>query len=195
MSLPAEFTFDEAAHVYRVGGVRWPSVTEILQPLQIMDGIPRHVLDAAAAFGRNVHRACHLHNVGALDESTLDAALVPYLNGWKQFCSDMEVRVIASEQQVTHQRLRYAGTLDVRAVVRRKYVDLIDIKATAVIPRTVGPQTAAYAAALDEARIGRRVVQLKSDGTYRTRVLNDRADWNVFLSAFNIFTWRNANAD
>jgi hypothetical protein len=55
----------------------------------------------------------------------------------------------------------------------------------------VGPQTAAYAEALGEPRIKRRVVQLRRDGTYRTERLTDRADWNLFLSALNIYQWRN----
>jgi hypothetical protein len=188
-SLPAEFTFDADAHVYRVGGVRWPSVTEILEPLQLLDGIPKHVLEAAAKFGTNVHAACHLHNLGILDERTLDPHLQPYINAWHKFLHDTGARVVASEMRVAHQRLRYAGTLDTICLIG-KHRTLVDIKSTAEIPRTTGPQTAAYAEAVGEPRIYRRVVQLKADGTYRCEPLNDRADWNLFLSVLNVHNWR-----
>jgi hypothetical protein len=185
--------FDEASHTYRLGGVRLPSVTQVLDPLQELDGIPRHILEAAAAFGTNVHAACHLSNLGVLDEEQLDPALLPYLTAWRKFLDDVTGVVVGSEVRVVNRHLRYAGTLD--SLVRIKGVhELVDIKATAAIPRTVGPQTAAYAHALGEPRIKRRVVQLRGDGTYRTERLTDPTDWNLFLSALNVSNWRNRNA-
>ena len=191
MSTAADLCFDEASHTYHVGGVRWPSVTEVLDPLLELDGIPRHVLDAAAAFGSNVHAACHLYNQGRLDEASLDPALAPYLFGWKQFLADTGAIVVASELRVSHKQLRYAGTLDTIAMIDRRR-ELVDIKSTAEIPRTVGPQTAAYAEAKGEPRIRRRVVQLRADGDYRSRVLTNRTDFNVFVSCLNIWRFRNA---
>lgn len=193
MQLPADFQFDPAAHVYTVGGQRWPSVTQILDPLQELDGIPRAVLEAAAAFGTNVHAACHLHNLGILDESALDDALRPYVQAWKQFLADTGARIIASEYRVAHAKLRYAGTLDNIGLIAKQR-ELIDIKSTAEIPRIVGPQTSAYAEAIGEPRIRRRVVQLRADGTYRSERLTDRRDWNLFLSALNIHQWRHPHA-
>jgi len=185
--------FDEASHTYRLGGVRLPSVTQVLDPLQELDGIPRHILEAAAAFGTNVHAACHLWNQGVLDEEQLDPALLPYLTAWRKFLDDVTGVVVGSEVRVVNRQLRYAGTLD--SLVRIKGVhELVDIKATAAIPRTVGPQTAAYAHALGEPRIKRRVVQLRGDGTYRTERLTDSSDWNLFLSALNVHNWRHPHA-
>lgn len=192
--LPADLTFDAEAHAYHVGGVRWPSVTQVLDPLQELDGIPRAVLEAAARFGTNVHAACHLLNVGALDMAALDPALAPYVVAWEKFLTDTGAKVIASEMRVAHARLRYAGTLDTICLIKG-YRELVDIKSTAAIPRTAGPQTAAYAEAINEPRIRRRVVQLRKDGTYRSQPLTDRTDWNLFLSALNIHQWRHRNAD
>lgn len=181
--------FDEASHTYRLGGVRLPSVTQVLDPLQELDGIPRHILQAAAEFGTNVHAACHLDNQGVLDEDALDPALRPYLAAWRKFLADFKGVVVSSEMRVVNPQLRYAGTLD--SIVRIKGVHwLTDIKATAAIPRTVGPQTAAYAHAYGDPRIKRRVVQLLGDGNYITRTLTESTDWNLFLSALNIHTWR-----
>lgn len=192
--LPADLTFDAEAHAYYVGGARWPSVTQVLDPLQELDGIPRHVLEAAARFGTNVHQACHLHNLGILDEAQLDPALRPYVIAWQTFLTQTGARVVASEMRLAHERLRYAGTLDTICLIDGRRT-LVDIKSTADIPRTAGPQTAAYAEALGEPRIPRRVVQLRKDGSYRSKSLTDRADWNLFLSALNIHNWRHRNAD
>jgi hypothetical protein len=133
-------------------------------------------------------------NVGALDIDALDPALAPYVAAWSKFLADTSAKVIASEMRVAHTRLRYAGTLDTICLIRGAR-ELVDIKSTAAIPRTVGPQTAAYAEAIDEPRIRRRVVQLRKDGTYRSKPLTDPADWNLFLSALNIHNWRYRNAD
>jgi len=187
----ADLQFDAELHEYRVGGIRWPGVTQVLEPLQQLEGIPLHILQAAAAFGRNVHAACHLHNLGILDEAQLDPALRPYVHAWQQFLRDTGAAVIESEKRVCHPRLRYAGTIDTKCIIARRR-ELVDIKSTAVMPRTVGAQTAAYAEA-DEPGIRRRVVLLKPDGTYDARVLKERADFHLFLSALNVWRFLNAN--
>jgi hypothetical protein len=185
----ANLHFDAASHTYRVGGEVWPSVTQILDPIQLLDDIPRHVLEAAAQFGTHVHQACHLDNQGILDEAALDPALLPYVQAWRAFLADTNAVVIASELRVVNERLRYCGTLDTIARIRGAH-ELVDIKATAAIPATVGPQTIAYAEALGEPRIRRRVVQLRGDGTYRSKRLNDSTDWSMFLSVLNVHNWR-----
>lgn len=187
-STASELTFDAERHEYRCGGVRWPSVTQVCDYLQELDGIPVHYLQAAAAFGRNVHYACHLHNVGALDYGALDSELKPYVDAWRAFLKDTGAVVIASEKIVWNHRLQYAGTLDSKCIIRRRR-ELVDIKSTADMPRTVGPQVAAYAEA-DEPGIRRRVVRLKPDGTYDSQLLTKKTDFNLFLSALNVFNFK-----
>lgn len=188
----SEILLDEATHTYRVAGEIWPAVSRIIKPLECWDGIPPDVLEAAAAFGRNVHAACHLHNIGQLGE--LSPALVPYVDAWKQFLADMDVTVIGSEVRVAHATLRYCGTLDVHALIRDRE-ELIDLKSTVVMPRAVGPQTAGYANAMGKPRIRRRAVQLRDDGTYRSKILKDPTDWSIFLSCRNLYNWRNRNVE
>lgn len=192
----ADLHFDAEFHEYRVGGQRWPSVTDVLQPLQELDGIPRATLEAARVFGDHVHRACHLFNVGQLDEGALDPHLVPYLNAWRKLLNETGATVVASERRVVHRKLRYAGTLDAAVTMRKKRY-LVDIKATATVPRTVGPQTAAYREAYAQERLllqpKRFCAHLRADGTYRLVELNDPRDWSIFLSALNLWNWRNGN--
>jgi hypothetical protein len=185
----AAIQFDPLLHEYRVGGVRWPSVTDVIDMLGELDGIPRAELEAAAKFGTAVHGACHLDNCGALDWQLLDPHLAPYVQAWRRAQVDLRIIVTASEQMVSNVQLRYCGRLDVLA--RTSGVrELIDLKSTATIPRTVGPQTFGYADALGEPLIRRRVVLLRPDGTYRTDVLRDPRDRSNFVSALNVLNWR-----
>jgi len=189
--------FDKGSHTYRVDGRRVPSVTQVLDPLLELDGIPRDVLEAARVFGQHVHEACHLMVRGELDWSRLDPALVPYIEGARRFIEESGIVIIASELAVTGARegVMCAGTLDIAGVMREAEW-IIDYKATSSIPRTVGPQTAAYERFYRMQRGGRprrrACVQLRP-GDYRLHVLNDPADWNVFLSALNLHQWRTKN--
>lgn len=190
-----QIEFDEAAHRYTVNGERFPSVTEVLDPLLELDGIPKATLKAAAQFGTHVHLACHLYDKGVLDEPALDPHLAPYLAAWKLFLRDTGSTVIHSEVRVVHPKLRYAGTLDKilklgRAINRREPKVLLDIK-SGEVPRTVGPQCAAYEAAYSTEPLPRYCLQLRGDATYRLTKLADPTDWSIFLSALNLHHWRN----
>lgn len=196
----AEIVFNEERHEYHVGGERFPSVTQVLDPLLELEGIPKAALEAAAHFGTHVHLACHLWDLGQLDEEALDPLLAPYLQGWKTFLHDTGVIVLKSELRVAHPKLRYAGGLDKVIGWKRRSKEtrhVLDIKSGALVPATVGPQTAAYREAYltDELVCSPRryCVHLRPDGTYRLYTLEDRADFNLFLSALNIHHWRARN--
>jgi hypothetical protein len=192
-----QLQFDEDSHTYTVNGVRWPSVTQILEPLQLLEGIPQHILDAAAQFGSHVHQACHLFDIGRLDEQDLDEPLRPYLEAWKKFLCDTGFIVLASEQRVWHPALQIAGTYDKLGQFPGKDPrHVLDVKTGADVPWTVGPQTAAYREMLSLQEYAlepewplskvRFCCHLKPDATYRLVTLKDYAlDWNDFVSAAN----------
>lgn len=189
-----QLDFEKSAHVYRLDGRVVPSVTEILKPLENFSMVPPAVLEAARIFGGHVHEACHLDDVEQLEWDTLDTALVPYVLAWRKFLKDTGAIVIASEQPIAHATLGYAGTPD-RLLSWGKRLVLPDLKSTSVVPRTVGPQTAGYAAAYQSQHGGREperlCVQLKPDGTYSSHRRRESTDWSVFLSCLNI--WRFLN--
>lgn len=184
-------TFEPGSHIYRMDGIIIPSVTQILAPLSDFSGVPADVLQAASEFGTAVHRACELHDRRVLEEKTLDPALFPYLNAWKEFCFDFDAQWAMIESAVYHPTLRYCGQLDrFGKLGKDKYV--VDIKTTAELYPTVGPQLAAYRMALPEdmrERCMRMAVQLKADGTYATRTYVDQNDWPVFASLITLRNW------
>jgi len=192
--MPLEF--DQPTHVYRLDGRVVPSVTQVLDPLLELDGIPRAVLEAARIFGTHVHEACHLMVRGELDWARLDPELVPYVEGACKFLKDSGFTVIASELRVASAKLGCAGTLDLAGVLHRSEC-ICDWKSTAVMPPTVGPQTAAYEEFYRAERGGRPrkrfCVQLKPND-YRIYPLTDSSDYSIFLSALNLYHWRRKRA-
>lgn len=196
---PLALTYDAEAHAYHVDGERWPSVTEILQPLNELDGIPAYVLRRAADFGTNVHAAVHLINTGRLNRASLDEALAPYVHAWERWIADSGAVVVASEVRVLHPTLRYAGTMDscVRLKQRtRSTLHAVDVKTSVTVPRTAALQTAAYREAYLRQRrdlsTKRYALHLRGDGSYRAIAYDDTRDWSYFTSALNIWRFRNA---
>ncbi len=185
--------FDATRPENRVDGRVVPSVTQILGILTDFGAVPAEVLARAAEFGQHVHQACALANDHRLDEGALDPALAPYLVGWRRCLADLKATVVASEWPLVDARLGFAGTLDAVLLIRGRTV-LVDIK-TGVVPRTVGPQLAAYAHLLQRAngqpKLARRLcVQLTGDG-YRLHDCKDNGDFSVFLSCLNVWNFMN----
>lgn len=187
-------TFDAATHSYWLDGHRLPSVTQILAPLNNFAGIPPEVLAAKAELGTAVHVATELDDANDLIEESVHDRVRPYLEAWRAFKRDSGAQVLASEQQVYHPLHRYCGTLD-RVLLIDGAKHLADIKTSAALPASVGPQTAAYQLALEDASVIRRsAIQLRDDGTYRVHSLNDPNDKAVFLACLSIHRFKEKNA-
>lgn len=190
-----QLVLDHETHVYTLNGKRVPSVTQVLAPMNDYSMVPFDILEAARIFGQHVHEAVDLFNRGTLDLTWLDLPLVPFVSAWSKFLEESGAVVIASEMPVAHERLGYAGTPDLVLVrgKRRRFV-VPDVKATAVIPPTVGLQTAAYAKAYasmhDVLEPERYCIHLRDDGTYRCDKRTDPSDWPYFQSALNCHLWK-----
>lgn len=183
----ADLEFDAESHTYRFGGRVVPGVTRVLEPLQMLQGVPWAVLEAAREFGTNVHLACHLWNQDELDIGALDDALLPYLSGWIAFVRESGFVVRASEQRVYHRQICYAGTGDAFGDWQRTSW-VVDIK-SGIVPDTVGLQTAAYQQAMDPRPKRRLCVQLTGNGQYKLHEQKEASDFHYFLSALNVFNF------
>jgi hypothetical protein len=188
--------FNSELHEYRLDGVRVPSVSQVLAPLEDFEHVPRDVLEAARLFGQHVHEACALLVRDELDWASLDLNLVPYMNGARRFLAESGVTVIASELRVASKRLKIAGTLDLRGYWRKSEC-IFDFKATADTPRSVGPQVAGYDLLHREHFGGKKCrrycVQLRADD-YRVTPLTDPKDESIFISCLNVWRFKNAIA-
>jgi hypothetical protein len=178
---------DEASHTYTLGGAKVPGVTSILEPLSNLQFVDPDVLRAAGDFGTAVHLACELDDKGELDEEALDPALAPYLLAWRRFSKDHAVRWALIEEVVHNPQMGYAGKLDRYGEVAGAEA-VVDLKSSAVLYPTVGPQLAAYAKAIPGAgplvqRIG---VLLRPDGAYQAKKYTSPTDWAVFASLITL---------
>lgn len=196
--MSVQVQFDPVEHRYTVDGMRYPSVTEVLDPIAMLDGIPAELLAAAADLGKKAHLACHLDDAGQLNEIECDPALLPYVRAWRKYQSDTGFVVLASELIVLHHTLKYAGMLDKYGRYHSNPLRaLLDLKTALLVPRTVGPQVAAYQEALISMqypgvnhRTPRKCVTLFPDATYKETALTRKDDFNLYISALNIYRWR-----
>jgi hypothetical protein len=188
--MSAVLSFDEMRHIYRLNDRVLPSVTQALSVIENFDHIPPEVLERARIFGRYVHLAVDLFNRGDLKETSLDPQLAPRLAQYKQFLFDSKFQVTHTEQRVYSSSLGYAGTLDIRGRLDG-WPSLIDCKSGAV-PRSVGPQTAAYRECCDEKPPKRFALQL-ADDRYRLIPCQEPSDFSNFLSALNVYRFQRRN--
>lgn len=177
--------FDEKCHVYTLDGQKVPSVTTILKPLGMYNGIPKKILEAAALRGTNVHLACELDDEGALDEESLDPEYVPYVCAWRKFREDFQPDFIGTEQRVFNEKLRYAGTYDRLAIIDLRII-LIDIKTTKANMPSLPAQLSAYAHCLPALPFECWGVQLFNNGNYVVHRHKPTDGWPVFLSLLNL---------
>jgi hypothetical protein len=193
--------FDPSTHTYRVGGVIYPSVTEVLGPAErfagLFDGVPAEALEAARDRGSYVHEAMALLARGALDWNSLAEPWAQYIRTGERFLTDSELVVTASEIPVYSERLRVAGTIDLLGVWRGRLA-LLDFKSSAAVPITVGPQTAGYSLLYrdlygSKGRVHRYCVHL-TPSEYRVIPLEDSRDEAIFLSSLNLFHWGTRHA-
>lgn len=175
-----QVTYQHKGHVYwNEDGSQVPGVSKILGKTVIKPFFEKQgrqpdpdFRDWTAKRGIEVHKACYLDCLDALDEDSIDEIVRPFFAGWERARDEMGIKPIKLEELVWHDELGYAGRLDLLS-----YVDvlapivLIDLKAS----RTCWPwhrlQAAAYnMAAIDrglvDGPIPRMVLLLKGDGGY-----------------------------
>ncbi|HWG67488.1 MAG TPA: hypothetical protein VN662_08760 [Rhodanobacteraceae bacterium] len=187
--------FDDALHEYRLEGRRLPSVTEVLGPITAHEyrAVDRETMERAALLGKCVHKLIELDIAGTLDVETLDDSLRPYLAQWRQFLAQSGFLAIHSECRVHSARYGYAGTLDLAGTLNGARA-VVDAKRTAAVPRSAGPQTAAYRAALAELYDGewqtadRYALHLTPE-RWRLVPQKDPNDLRVFLSALTLHNY------
>ena len=172
-------------HIYRLDGVVIPGVSQIIREAG-MSSFPESGGSWQSQRGQAVHLACQLWDEADLDEATLDPAIAPYLEAWKNFLAENKAKVLMNEQMLYHPTLRYAGTID-RLLLIGEQEFLCDIKTGSKYPE-YPIQTAGYALLIDRP-VGRMCVYLAGNGTFNTSTHRDRSDEQYFLAAYTISNW------
>ena len=193
--------FDATEHRYFDAKMQpVPGVTQTLNNTGIVcyDHIPKAILDHKAEIGTAAHAASHYYDENDLEITTVDDEVIGYLEGWIKFRKESQVVVHAIEQRgiVIVDGMPYGYTFD-RDCTLEGQRTLIEIKCTAGIEISWGPQTAAYEAALRaqetnprQAPRRRVAVWLKPDGTYSLIPFTDVKDYHVWKWALGLETWK-----
>ena len=193
---PAEISFDEEKHEYRIDGYLVPSVTGILKPIVSMGGSDE-ARDFKRQIGKALDTAITLWERQDLDVDSVDQAVLPFFEAWLVFKKDTGFRVLLNQPIVYSRKLRFAGTPDLigtRVFDTKVPDELIDTKCVWAMDAATAIQTAGYSIAALESlglKIRKRTgVQLLRDGTYRAYPYTDQNDEHIFRSLLNIHSWK-----
>lgn len=183
---PQTIGFEPNGHIYTLGSVILPSVTQIMRPMSLMlyEGVPPDVMQAAADRGTRAHEQVSNYIRFGLMEPDEDTQ--PYLDAFLAFDADYRPRWIGSEYRTFHRTLMYAGTLDLIGYIEPddgRGVDVVDIKCTAQFHRIMlSTQVSGYAEAVKSHGVKVRNLyglQLLRDGKYRFEAVPD--GYKLFL--------------
>jgi len=183
-----EVLFNEATHTYTCGGEVIPSVTQIISSV---DGnnwgdINADVMAKAQQRGTAVHSITEYHDKGVLDGETVDPALRGYYDAYLAFLSDCKPIWDLIEYRICNLDLGYAGTLDRAGTMNNKPV-ILDVK-TGAKSKWTGVQLSAYQMGAKLKPSTKRFgLYLAKDGKYNLVPYTNQMDWNIFLSAVNIW--------
>lgn len=189
--------FDEEKHVYYYDGLIVPGVTTVLSDVGISDlsKVPVKNIEKAAKRGSMVHLTCEYHDNEILDIAPLKTA--GYFEQYLKFLIDYDVEMIDVESKIFCKKYRYAGTLD-RVAILHKISDkpvMFDIK-TCARSRSHQIQTAAYEYAYRKdkrKKMDRYTLRLTNDKYVLQEVNNSRLDFDVFISALNVYNYKKEN--
>lgn len=193
--------FEPDNHAYTgEGGIRVPSVTQILQLSGAISyaGIKPDVLAHASWRGTLVHEACELWDQGVdvEDEMEIPAEVLPYFQAWQSFAREFDF--VPDLENMEKPRIAnvhgfvYGMKPDAPGWVNG-IPTIVERKATAAKHASWGLQLAAYEAGLPRPKgcrnYQRLAVQLKPDGTFQPHVYQDPHDLDVFCHKHGSVTW------
>lgn len=181
-----DLAFDAEAHAYTLGGVRIPSVTQVLSFGQDLSRIPRWTAERGTAF----HLCTELDDIGDLDPESVDPLVQPHLKAYRGWRRIRRPHFIHTELKVWGEidGLKYAGTIDrvyFTSLALPELLYLADLKSGA--PRKEhGAQLAAYRGAFEQ-RTPRKIegllgVYCDKEGRFSERPY----DGPEYLEAFRV---------
>jgi hypothetical protein len=194
------FTFDAAKHEYKMNGNPVPACTRVLNEggLVAYRFVTEEILERRSELGREVHRACHLHNVGKLGQ--YDARVKPHLHAWIGFKEQTGFVPLESEFQCIGyvNGMAFGMQIDCAGMLGEDEA-IVDYKIGKIYPHH-GVQLAAYAAGyphkklstpfarfLARKRIG---VELCANGRPKIHEFDHKSDFEVFASLLYVTNWK-----
>ena len=200
-------TFEPEGHIYRVDGIRKPSVTELLEAAGVSPDYRKvhpAVLQHARTRGIHVDACCDLDDADDLDWSSVHPEAVGYVQAWQCFKADYGYEPVLAQPLLYHPTFDYAGTPDSVGMLE-EYVAVVERKATARMASSYALQTAGYS--VDGMQIAPRGggllepvpwggpvmrvgVHLLPGGRYELVPYDDPSDEAAWLGVVALAKWR-----
>lgn len=195
--MSAFFTFVPETHEYfNERRVLVPSVTQILAGVGLVDysQVRDEVLERKAEIGVAAHAACHYFDEGDLNLTSLDPVVLPYVNAWVLFRQECRFNLELVEHQgiAVVDGMEYGFKLDRLGMLNGRPT-LLEIKCTAAVEMSWGPQLAGYdlaTRATTKTAMLRVAVHLKPNGKYKLERYDDPRDYQIFKWALGITHWK-----
>jgi len=105
-----EILLNETERIFTVEGVRYPTVSDILQKEEFIDN--HFFTEQGAENGTRRHLACYLDDMNDLDEDSVDEDDLPYLEAWRQLKKDTGIVIVQGEKRDFNHIYKYCGKPD-----------------------------------------------------------------------------------
>lgn len=161
-----------------------PHVTDILQRAGLVETSWFREYDLAR--GSALHAATHYLDEGDLNWESVDPVIVGRLRSYQKFLDEVKPEILAVEEGVVNEALRYCGTLDRRVRISGRE-GVLDIKSPSRASWQA-LQVSMYAACFPRP-LARWTLHL-SDERYQLIEHKDRHDWDVAKAAITIVAWK-----
>lgn len=194
---------ERQAKMYRKGGKRYPSVTEILGRMhkeyyskwrrKIGESQADAIMDNAAAFGVSVHKVAEM--VARDKTRYVLPHMEPFAEAIQAFFDEHVEKVLGTEMELISEEYIFGGTCDLWCLLKDGRHAVVDWKTTRQLTREHGLQVAAYGLLLKENgyRINHRmVVRIKKEkpgGLYVRHYEEHENDSRAFLGACALWHW------
>ena len=206
--------YDEAAHSYKVEGIKVPSVTRVVDgcfpkylvdwALSIGEEEYHRVIDEALEIGNDTHKwiEYYINNQHAWDATdglrlSNDLRSKETLDSVKAFIKwerEFKPQWIDAERKIYCDKYKYAGTVDAVAKINGR-VCVIDFKTSKKIYKPYHLQVAAYAQAIKRIDgLGRWPLGIilrldKETGEYEQKVFEPKDHFNTFKKCLELKQW------
>lgn len=177
--------------------MKYPRVTEILNPYNGYNEIPEHILKAAAGRGSRVHALCAaIANGNWLPDGMIEDELKGYVESFRKWSEAQVSEFWLIEQRYEHEDLKYTGQIDFVIIGNDDQFYLVDLKTTAKLHKSHTVQMAAYNLLLNKWHIepvAAMLVYLNKNGDFpEIEMLEDmKEETDIFLSALRCWHYFN----
>lgn len=107
---------DEDNRLFTVDGIRYPSVSDILQDMGFIN--TTWYTEQGADNGTRRHKVCELDDLDDLIEESVDPDDLPYLEAWRQLKTETGITIIETEKRHFNTLYGYCGKPDCVALYK-----------------------------------------------------------------------------